>query len=86
MAATRNIGHHPLAEYDWNERTGVALLTYPDLVVVRDQPMNPSHRGWSEHGQRKMIAREDVGILGMIGERLEAQIENLDADYCWQYI
>lgn len=87
MTARRNIGQHPLVEYDWDERTGNATLTYVDGTTQRrPEPMRPGQRDWARLGTREMRSRETTGILALIGERVEAQVAGVDTDYCWQYI
>jgi hypothetical protein len=99
MARRRpEIGRHPLAEYDWDDRTGVAVLVYADGSASKQtEPCRPAHRDWASKGRacvawdpersRSVLVRDEpAGLLSLIGERVEAQIVGLDPEPCWQYI
>jgi hypothetical protein len=94
MIVRRNIGNHPLVEYEWCDHTGIAMMTWltrevathvpgPDLVVMRDEPMHPDHRGWTQHGRRELKTND---MLREIGERADAMVEGVDANFSWQYL
>lgn len=92
------IGRHPLVEYEWDPRTGVAFLVYNDGSMHKQtEPCHPEHRDWSTKGRtvaqwdpernRAVIVRvESAGLLDLVGERVEAQIVGLDLVWCTQYI
>jgi hypothetical protein len=47
-----------LEEYERDERTGIATLTYSDGYQYQvAEPSNPSHVDWSLHGHRPSAVR-----------------------------
>lgn len=75
------IGKHPLEEFEWDDKSGLATLVYADGAKPDRQPMRPGHEGWSTLGRRTLQTREIE-----IGDRVDAQVVGIDADFCWQYL